>query len=74
MGPTAGPAGATGAAGADGRTILSGTFVPDIRDGSLGDYYLRTTTNVLYGPKSTRGWGVGTSLVGPTGPAGPAER
>lgn len=65
-----GPTGAAGTAGTDGRTILSGTLAPDARDGSLGDYYLLTTTHVLYGPKSARGWGAGTSLVGPAGPAG----
>jgi hypothetical protein len=65
---TAGP---TGAAGADGNTILNGTTVPsDEDDGVDGDFYLRTTTSMLYGPKASGAWLAGVSLVGATGAAG----
>jgi hypothetical protein len=40
--------------------------------GTIGDFYLNTTTNTLFGPKTAGGWGSGVSLVGPAGPAGPA--
>jgi hypothetical protein len=39
------------ATGAPGNTILNGTAVPTT-EGRDGDFYLRTTTNVLYGPKA----------------------
>lgn len=73
-GPTGatGSAGATGLPGADGRTVLSGTGPPDLRDGAVGDFYVDTTAHAIYGPKLLRSWGPPTSLVGPTGPAGPA--
>lgn len=62
--------GATGAAGADGRTILYGTAAPT-SEGANGDFYIRTTTNFIYGPKAAGSWPAGTSLVGPTGATGP---
>lgn len=65
-----GPQGAQGApgpqgvAGADGRTILSGNGPPGGGQGNDGDFYIRTTTNEIYGPKSGGSWGSPTSLVG----------
>jgi hypothetical protein len=53
----AGPAGATGATGAngadgaDGNTVLYGTLAPTT-EGVDGDFYIRTSTNYIYGPKS----------------------
>ena len=73
-----GPAGSTGAAGTNGKTILNGTSTPVAGLGTTGDFYLNTTTNQLYGPKTAGGWGAPVSLIGPTGatgatgPAGPA--
>ena len=76
-----GPAGATGATGAsgadgadgadgqDGKTILSGTAAPTT-EGVDGDFYIRTTTNFIYGPKAGGTWPAGVSLAGPQGPAG----
>lgn len=64
-----GPAGSQGAAGVDGRTILYGTAAPTT-EGANGDFYIRTSTNYLYGPKAGGAWPTGTSLVGPTGPTG----
>jgi len=64
-----GSAGAPGADGADGKTILYGTSAPTT-EGVDGDFYIRTTTNMLYGPKSSGTWPSGTSLVGPDGSDG----
>lgn len=70
-----GPTGATGATGApgadgqDGKTILYGTAAPTT-EGVDGDFYIRTTTNYIYGPKAGGTWPAGVSLVGPQGPAG----
>jgi hypothetical protein len=69
----AGPQGPQGISGSNGNTILSGTTAPLSNQGNNGDYYLNTTTNILYGPKTSSGWGSGTVLTGqgPQGPAGP---
>jgi len=68
-----GPQGETGPQGPAGSGILSGTTAPADSLGSEGDLYLRTTTGVLYGPKTTGAspWATTLSLVGPTGPTGP---
>ena len=58
------------AAGADGRTILNGTAAPSSDTGAEGDFFLDTTNSMLYGPKTTSGWGSGVSLIGPTGATG----
>lgn len=69
-GPT-GADGATGATGADGNTILNGTTAPDGASGAQGDFYLDTTTWVLYGPKGATGWApTGQAVTGPTGAMG----
>jgi len=69
----AGPQGPQGISGSNGNTILSGSTAPLSTQGNNGDYYLNTTTNILYGPKTSSGWGSGTILTGqgPQGPAGP---
>lgn len=64
-----GPAGADGADGQDGKTILYGTAAPTT-EGVDGDFYIRTSTNFIYGPKAGGSWPAGVSLVGPQGPAG----
>lgn len=64
-----GPAGANGTNGTDGNTILYGTAAPTT-EGVDGDFYIRTTTNFIYGPKAAGTWPSGTSLVGPTGATG----
>lgn len=74
-GPTgpSGSAGAPGAPGANGNTILNGSGVPSVGIGVNGDFYLRTDTTCLYGPKASGVWpGTCTSLIGPQGPPGPA--
>ncbi|GFO67991.1 hypothetical protein GMLC_15700 [Geomonas limicola] len=60
----------TGAAGADGKSILNGSGAPLPAIGSDGDFYLNLTNYTLFGPKTNSAWGTGVALVGPTGPAG----
>lgn len=64
--------GPAGPAGADGNTLLSGVGVPPPILGMDGDFYLRTDTTAMYGPKTAGAWGAPTSLVGPAGPPGDA--
>lgn len=49
--------------GIAGKTILSGTEIPTT-EGVDGDFYLRTSTSDLYGPKTGGAWGAGVSLLG----------
>lgn len=65
-----GVAGTNGTNGVDGKTILNGTSNPSTALGTTGDFYINTTNNTLFGPKTVSGWGSGTSLVGPQGTAG----
>ena len=59
-----------GPAGLDGRTVLNGTSDPSGGIGTNGDFYINTTTNFIFGPKSGGTWPAGVSLVGPEGPGG----
>lgn len=52
--------------------ILKGHKPPLSHTGGVGDYYLDTTTQQLYGPKRKSGWGKPFGLRGPTGVAGAA--
>jgi hypothetical protein len=65
-----GVAGTNGTNGADGKTILNGTSNPSTSLGTIGDFYINTSSNTLFGPKTVSGWGSGTSLVGPQGSTG----
>jgi hypothetical protein len=65
----AGSNGSNGSAGADGNTVLYGTAAPTT-EGVNGNFYIRTSTNFLYGPKAGGVWPSGTSLVGPQGSQG----
>lgn len=65
-----GDAGRAGSAGADGKTVLNGVGAPAANLGSNGDFYIDTSANAIYGPKTDTGWGNATSLVGPKGPTG----
>jgi len=64
-----GVAGNDGADGTDGKTILNGTSIP-LLEGVDGDFYIRTDTSEIYGPKSGGLWGAPTSLVGADGTDG----
>ncbi|MGW0468330.1 SGNH/GDSL hydrolase family protein [Streptomyces sp. NPDC003027] len=59
----------TGPAGADGRTILSGTSDPAAGTGDNGDFYINTSTWFIFGPKAAGAWGSGTALAGGGGGA-----
>jgi Collagen triple helix repeat (20 copies) len=65
-----GDTGATGPAGADGKTLLNGSGAPASDLGANGDFYIDTTANAIYGPKTDAGWGTPSSLIGPQGPKG----
>lgn len=62
-----GPIGPQGIAGTNGKTILNGITKPAISIGTVGDFYINTASDTLYGPKTAVGWGTGISLVGPKG-------
>ncbi len=62
--------GPAGASGTNGNTILNGTGLPSAGIGTAGDFYIRTSTFVLYGPKTTVWPGTGVSLIGPQGNTG----
>lgn len=71
-----GPAGATGdtgptgSPGADGNSVLNGTAPPAPTDGIDGDFWIDTSADAIYGPKTAGAWGSATSLIGPEGPQG----
>jgi hypothetical protein len=82
-----GPQGSTGATGATGPTGAPGTTgaagyspqwivaagVPSSATGNVGDMYLNSSTQDVYGPKSSSGWGsVVDNIKGAAGPQGPA--
>ena len=68
---TTGPPGPAGPAGANGNTVLNGAGAPANSLGNDGDFYIDTSADVLYGPKSAGTWPTpGSSLIGTTGPAG----
>lgn len=60
-----------------GNTVLNGTTAPISTIGNVGDFYIDTAQNRIYGPKTADGWSIPVSLVGPqgiqglTGPEGP---
>ncbi len=62
--------GPNGTNGLDGKTVLNGTQSPTAGIGNNGDFYINTTTNTLFGPKTSGAWGSGVALVGPQGAAG----
>jgi hypothetical protein len=70
MGAT-GATGATGTPGKDGSTTLSGNETPTDAIGKDGDYYLDRSNYLLYGPKTTAGWGIPILLKGASGTQGP---
>jgi hypothetical protein len=54
----------------EGGVLLSGTTAPAAGLGYNGDFYLDSVTWLIYGPKTTGGWGAGTSIRGPQGTTG----
>ena len=45
-----------GATGAAGSKILSGTALPAANLGAVGDFYFKSDTYLLFGPKTATGW------------------
>jgi hypothetical protein len=69
-----GPAGPTGPQGAAGNSVLNGSGDPYPGIGSVGDFYINSTTHRIHGPKTANGWPnsyTATSMIGPVGPQGP---
>jgi hypothetical protein len=67
--PTLGqPAGPTPVS-ANGVLMFTGTLYPGVGVGSVGDYFINVSDNVLYGPRADSGWGKGDTLNGTTGVA-----
>ncbi len=63
-----GPPGTNGTNGTNGNTVLHGSGAPADSLGANGDFYVDTTHQVLYGPKTNGHWPTpGVSLVGPPG-------
>jgi hypothetical protein len=62
-----GPTGSSGPAGANGSAVLNGITNPTSLIGSNGDFYINTSANTLFGPKSGGLWPSGVSLVGQRG-------
>ncbi|GAA0886369.1 hypothetical protein GCM10009120_49680 [Sphingobacterium siyangense subsp. cladoniae] len=61
--------GATGANGTAGSKILSGTQIPAVSVGAVGDFYFKVDSYQFFGPKTASGWGTGVNLRGATGTA-----
>lgn len=61
---TPGTPGADGHVGTDGKTVRSGAGAPAAGLGVDGDFYINTTTDDIYGPKTSGAWGAATSLIG----------
>lgn len=53
-----------------GRTVLNGSGAPGSGVGANGDFYIDTTADAIYGPKTGGAWGSGVSLIGPAGTNG----
>lgn len=67
--------GPPGPRGVDGNTVLYGSNGPTQSDGVIGNFWINTSTNYIFGPKTVNGWPTGVSIVGPrgfTGMQGPA--
>jgi hypothetical protein len=59
------------AIGTVGNTLASGTGVPVLTVGNVGDFYIETTNKRIYGPKTASGWSATfVSMVGIQGATG----
>lgn len=66
-----GPQGAQGIPGMDGASIIFGNGKPANNVGKSGDLYLDIATSLLYGPRTTQGWGTSSlNLKGADGKNG----
>ncbi len=72
QGPQGTP-GANGVNGANGNTLLFGITDPsNTATGVDGNFYINTSTYMLFGPRTSGAWGSGTSLMGAGVPGGGA--
>ena len=55
----------------DGVRLFAGEGIPSSTLGDTGDVYVDTANYDFYGPKDTDGWGLPSSLIGPSGQVGP---
>jgi len=70
-GSSSGGSGQRGPQGPAGSSVLNGVGAPASTLGNNGDFYLRTDTTCLYGPKASGAWpGTCQALVGPAGASG----
>ena len=67
-----GPTGATGAAGADGATWLTGTSDPAEGTGSVGDFYINSTSDEWFEKTDASTWTSRGDFTGATGATGAA--
>lgn len=67
-----GVAGTNGTNGLDGKTVLNGTTDPGVGAGVDGDFYINTTSSLIFGPKTAGTWPNGITLVGSNGATGAA--
>lgn len=58
---TSGPSGANGA---DGKTVITGSGAPSSGTGVDGDTYIDITNWYIYSPKAAGAWPAGAPLVG----------
>jgi hypothetical protein len=65
-----GPQGEQGIPGKDGAVMHSGDGAPAESLGKIGDMYLDKTNAMLYGPKTSDGWGTPLNLRGEPGVPG----
>ncbi len=65
-----GDTGPQGDPGLNGNTVLNDVKAPISTDGVDGDFFINTSTSVIYGPKSGGSWPAGVSLKGATGSNG----
>ena len=60
---------APGIAGPAGNTVLYGAGAPSSGLGTNGNFYINTSSWLIYGPKASGAWPSGVSLVGASGAA-----
>jgi hypothetical protein len=58
-----GNSGPQGPQGVRGNAILNGEGPPDNSLGIIGDFYIDTLTQEMYGPKNNTDWGTNISLI-----------
>ncbi len=54
----------------DGGVLFITNTIPAATFGDIGNYVLDVINGIVYGPKTTSGWGTGLSLKGKQGPTG----